>query len=87
MTNYYAIYTKYDILFGLVPDEHKNKFKSGIMHDRLNLYLWEKENIIQIFDKKNNLIIKKSTFLTPCFNLYGEGTELHNTFFSILEEI
>jgi hypothetical protein len=51
-----------------------------------DLYKWNEMNEIKIYDQQDNLIISKSTFYTPCFNLYGGGFDLEDTFYTIIED-
>lgn len=85
--NFYAKCTKYDVPFGYYPSEHSKKWRRGIMSNDKVLYKWSEQNIIEIYDQNDNLLISKSTYYTPCFNLYGNGYDLENTFFTIIEDV
>ena len=83
--NFYAKCTKYDVPFGYHPTEHNKKWRSISANDKV-LYKWNEQNEIKVYDQQDNLILSKSTFYTPCFNLYGNGFNLEDTFFTIIED-
>jgi hypothetical protein len=79
--NFYAKCTKYDVPFGYYPSVSCRK-----MLINYSKYKWKEMNEIKIYDRQDNLLISKSTFYTPCFNLYGGGFDLEDTFYTIIED-
>jgi hypothetical protein len=71
-------YNFYDLFnqFGYYPKEYNKN----------ELYNWKDIIKIEIYDKNNLLHIKETNY-TPCVNIYGDGHNPDNTFFTILENV
>lgn len=84
--NFYAKCTKYDVPFGYYPSVNFRKMSIMNYSKYKDLYKWNEQNEIKIYDHQDNLLLSKSTFYTPCFNLYGSGLDLEDTFYTIIED-
>ena len=81
---YKAQHNFYNVPFGYFPQEHKDKWYH-IMGGDNPMYSWEISTKLEILDENNNVIITKHTNYTPCINLYGEGIDPENTYYTIFE--
>ena len=78
-------YNFYNTFFGFCPSEHKKKIKRKIIKKDFS-FKFPINTQIEVFDN-NILICVKSTQYMPCVNIWGDGINPENTFYSILEDI
>lgn len=78
-------YNFYNSPFGYFPRKsHQQKWHS-IRHGDNPVYKWPNRINVEVYEE-NKLIRTKSTFYTPCINLYGSGINPEDTFYTIIED-